>query len=60
MTFAAARFPGAKMELERLREEAGGWWYRDGKGREGWLCPALFLYFPQAPDRIFARADAVS
>jgi hypothetical protein len=24
---------------------------------EGWLCPALLLYFEQAPQRIFIRCD---
>jgi hypothetical protein len=24
---------------------------------EGWLCPALLLYFQQAPRRIFVRCD---
>ena len=28
-----------------------------GKRMEGWLCPALLLYFEQAPRRIFVRCD---
>jgi hypothetical protein len=24
---------------------------------EGWLCPALFKYFPQAPAEIHVRAE---
>ena len=23
----------------------------------GWLCPALFLYFAEAPKKIFAKAE---
>ena len=58
LTFSANPFPGAQTELERSREEIEGWWYRDDNGREGWLCPALFRYFDEAPVRIYARADA--
>jgi hypothetical protein len=28
-----------------------------GQRMEGWLCPALLLYFEQAPRRIFIRCD---
>ena len=39
--------------LEWAREEVGGnvyaWRERD---LEGWLCPALLRYFPEAPERI--------
>ena len=59
LTFSAGPFPGAQVGLERVREEAGGWWYRHPDGREGWLCPALFEYFEQAPERLYARADPV-
>jgi hypothetical protein len=37
-----------------------GNWYRGaiyGEEMIGWLCPALFLYFPEAPPRIFAKAE---
>ena len=27
---------------------------------EGWLCPALFKYFDQAPERIYAQVKAKS
>ena len=57
LTFSARPFPGAQLELERQMEEADGWWYRDTDSRDGWLCPALYLYFEQAPERIFLRAD---
>jgi hypothetical protein len=45
-------------------QEAGppgvGNWYRGvvcGEEMVGWLCPALFLYFPEAPAKIFAKAE---
>ena len=37
-----------------------GNWYRHAEtGEEGWLCPALFCYFNEAPERIFVRAEAI-
>jgi hypothetical protein len=61
LTFSDRPFPGAQVELTWLREELGGNWYRSSVSQEeGWLCPALFSYFDQAPRRIYARADAKS
>ncbi len=58
LTFSAAPFPGFQQELTRLREEFGGNWYRtDEPPAEGWLCPALFKYFDQAPEKIYVRVD---
>jgi hypothetical protein len=37
-----------------------GNWYRGmifGEEMIGWLCPALFLYFPAAPPTIYAKAE---
>jgi hypothetical protein len=37
-----------------------GNWYRaivDGEEMTGWLCAALFLYFVDAPQKIFAKAE---
>jgi hypothetical protein len=57
LTFSKTPFPGQQVELTRLREESGGNWYKSDTGREGWLCPALFKYFPDAPTKIYARCD---
>jgi hypothetical protein len=60
MLFSASPFPGAQVTLEWLREEFGGNWYRWPEGKmEGWLCPALFKYFDQAPPRLFAKVEAI-
>ena len=57
LTFSVAPFPGANCRLERVREEFGGNWYRcEDRNMDGWLCPALFCYFPTAPDAIHIRA----
>jgi hypothetical protein len=57
LLFSANPFPGAAVELEWVREESGGNWYRwTATGQEGWLCPALFKYFDKAPARLYAQA----
>lgn len=62
LIFSARPFPGAQVHLERLREEAEGWWYRvpEYGAAEGWLCPALFKYFETAPEHIWVRAEPLS
>ena len=59
LVFSAYPFPGAKVELRRLREDVGGNWYAwTQTGMEGWLCPALFHYFATAPEQLFVQAKA--
>jgi hypothetical protein len=54
--FSAQPFPGYEHEFVWNREEYGGNWYASPAMRmEGWLCPALFKYFDQAPKRIYAQ-----
>lgn len=56
LMFSANPFPGRTLYLERVCEEAGGWWYRsDVIDMEGWLCPALFLYFEEAPEQLHCK-----
>ncbi len=58
LIFSTARFPGAMVELEWRREEAdGNWYYSPTYDFEGWLCPALFKYFEEAPKTLFAKAE---
>ena len=61
MTFADEPFGGYDAELQWLRaDDCSGNWYAGtiaGQRMEGWLCPALLLYFEQAPRRIFVRCD---
>ena len=59
--FSATPFPGHTTKLEWRREESGGnWYYNDKYKMEGWLCPALFKYFPKAPREIYVRAEPKS
>jgi hypothetical protein len=57
LIFSAHPFPGATVELDWVRGEIGGNWYR-WNDMEGWLCPALFHYFDTAPPRLYAQAKA--
>jgi len=57
LLFSAAPFPGFQRKLTRVREDCGGWWYStDEPDAEGWLCPALFRYFDDAPGEIYASS----
>ena len=58
LTFSAAPFPGSQACIEWVREDMGGNWYRwPQHGMEGWLCPALFKYFDEAPRKLYLRAE---
>ena len=59
LLFSAAPFPSYTFKLEWRREEYGGnWYYTPEFSIEGWLCPALFKYFTEAPKEIFVKAEA--
>jgi hypothetical protein len=56
LLFSANPFPGYQAEMLWLKEEYGGNWYRwESKNLEGWLCPALLKYFPEAPPSFTAK-----
>ena len=58
LIFSQRPFPGAQLKLERRREQYGGnWYYSRDYQMEGWLCPALFKYFPRAPQSIYVKAE---
>ena len=60
MIFSASPFPGHQHRLDWQREDAdGGNWYRaEALDLEGWLCPALLLYFSDAPKELYVQARA--
>ena len=50
LIFSQRPFPGAQLRLDRRHEQNGGnWYYCEDYQMEGWLCPALFKFFPRAP-----------
>ena len=60
LLFSESPFPGYQRELIHVREEVGGHWYRQNDPpMEGWLCPALFQYFDEAPERLYTKAESV-
>lgn len=59
LIFGLEPFPGYNARFVWDRPEFGGNWYRwPEKGIEGWLCPALFKYFPTAPEEIYVKVEA--
>ena len=59
LTFSAQEFPGYDDKLVWKRTDAlGNWYYSETFKMEGWLCPALFKYFKQAPQIIYVKAEA--
>ena len=58
LLFSAQPFPGFTVKLEWRREEYGGnWYFSPTLGIEGWLCPALFRYFEQAPRELYGKLE---
>lgn len=59
LLFSLSAFPAYQQKLNRVRQEYNGWWYAtDDPPMEGWLCPALFRYFDEAPQEIYVKAEA--
>jgi hypothetical protein len=61
LLFSDSPFPGFQAEFIKVREEYSGTWYRRASDAriEGWLCPALFKYYPTAPEHLFVKAEAL-
>jgi len=56
LVFSKKSFPGHQYKFKRLQQEFEGFWYQHpGTGMQGWLCPALFKYFDEAPETLFVR-----
>ena len=62
MVFSADPFPDADFDLDWVREDSGGNVYKgrfevDGEAKEleGWLCPALNLYYPDPPQKLYVQ-----
>jgi hypothetical protein len=58
LLFADRPFEGYADSLTWLRADPveGNWYRSETSGKEGWLCPALFFYFPTAPATLFVQA----
>lgn len=61
LLFSANEFPGYQLQLKWVRAGNGGnWYYSEKLKKEGWLCPALFKYYKDAPSELFAKAEAIN
>lgn len=60
MLFSAKPFPNCSAKLVWVRTEFDGNWYRmEETGMEGWLCPALYRYFLDAPKELYVKVESV-
>ena len=58
LLFSAQAFPGHQHMLTWTRGDDVGNFYRlDDPPMEGWLCPAMFRYYPKPPAEIFVKAE---
>jgi hypothetical protein len=61
LIFSASPFPGHQYRLEWRRSESdGNWYYSPQLGMEGWLCPALFRYFADAPKELYVQVKRLA
>jgi hypothetical protein len=59
LILSSTAFPGHQYRLDwRRAEAAGNWYYSPDLDMEGWLCPALFRYFTDAPASLYAQIKA--
>lgn len=59
LIFSGSPFPGHQAVLRFVSSDGpgqGNWYLVDGANLEGWLCPALFCYFDEAPKTIYVQA----
>ena len=60
MLFSANPFPGFQKKLTWVRSDTLGNTYRlEDPPMEGWICPALFRYYREAPKEIYVKAEAI-
>ena len=61
LIFSASPLPGHQHRLDWRRGDAeGNWYYSEELKLEGWLCPALLLYFNEAPKHLYVQVKARS
>lgn len=58
LKFSGSPFEGFQMEATRTHGESGGNWYEAG-GMKGWLCPALYKYFQEAPEKLYLKVESL-
>jgi len=57
MMFSSVPFPGHQFRLDwRRNDGSGNRYYASDLDLEGWLCPALLRYFPEALKAIYVQS----
>lgn len=60
LIFSKDYFPDTDLCIEWQRaDNAGNWYYSKEFDTEGWLCPALFKYFTDAPKNLYIKVKAI-
>jgi len=58
LLFSSQAFVGYQVEINLVREEYGGHWYKvKDLETQGWLCPALLKYFDTPPESIYIKGE---
>jgi hypothetical protein len=58
LLFSSQPFAGYQVELTRVEEEYGGWYYKARNYRaQPWLPPTLLRYFDTAPESLYVRTE---
>ena len=61
LTFSAKPFPEYEKKLTWSRgDREGNYYTMDDPPMEGWLCPALFKYYNEAPAELYVKADPLT
>ena len=61
LLFSSQPFPEFQEKLKWEKEEYDGNWYSlEGSEMNGWLCPAMFKYFKEAPEEIYVKAEEIN
>lgn len=61
-TFSGSYFPDYTHVITKVRTDeygVGTYYQLDGTELVGWLCPALFKYFTEAPDKIYIKVEGL-
>lgn len=60
LIFSKDYFPDTDLCLEwQGSDNAGNWYYSKEFDTGGWLCPALFKYFTDAPKNLYIKVKAI-
>ena len=61
LLFSAKAFPGHQKELKWLCGDSGGNYYAlNDPPMEGWICPAMFKYYSEAPQNLYVKAESIN